>query len=198
MRVAALAAVALVSACSSGSKSATNKSSSATGGTTSASATTSGSAAATGAADLTIWTDALKAPVIKKFAADFGQANGIKVAVQSVATNLQSTYVTATNAGKGPDVVAGANDGIGNLVQNGTIEPLNLPAATVKSFQPIAIKNVTYNGQIYGVPYDVENLALFYNTKLVKTPPKTIEQLETMGKALGEGRQGQGDPRPAR
>ena len=181
--VAALAAVALVSACSSGSKTGSDKSPAAAGGTTSASATTSAPAAG-GKADLTIWTDALKAPVIKKFANDFGAANGIKVAVQAVATNLQTSYVTATNAGKGPDVVAGANDWIGNLVQNGTIEPLNLPAATAKTFQPIAIKNVTYNGQIYGVPYDVENLALFYNTKLVKTPPKTIEQLATMGKAL--------------
>ncbi|BEP13021.1 extracellular solute-binding protein [Acidothermaceae bacterium B102] len=133
---------------------------------------------------LTIWTDALKAPVIQKFATEFGAANGIKVAVQSVATNLQTAYVTATNAGKGPDVVAGANDWIGNLVQNGTIEPLNLPAATASSFLPIAIKNVTYNGQIYGVPYDVENLALFYNTDLVKTPPTTIEELQAQGSAL--------------
>jgi hypothetical protein len=32
-------------------------------------------------------------------------------------------YVTAAQAGKGPDLVMGAHDWIGNLVQNGTFAP---------------------------------------------------------------------------
>jgi arabinogalactan oligomer/maltooligosaccharide transport system substrate-binding protein len=35
-------------------------------------------------------------------------------------------FVTAAQAGKGPDLVMGAHDWIGNLVQNGTIDPLQL------------------------------------------------------------------------
>ena len=36
-------------------------------------------------------------------------------------------FVTAAQAGKGPDLVMGAHDWIGNLVQNGTIDPCSSP-----------------------------------------------------------------------
>jgi arabinogalactan oligomer/maltooligosaccharide transport system substrate-binding protein len=133
--------------------------------------------------DLVIWTDAQRAPVLQRFAQSFGAANGISVSVQAVSTDLQSAYVTATNAGKGPDIVVGATDWIGNLVQNGTITPLPLTQAQKSAFEPTALKAVTYNGQTYGVPYATENLALFTNTAEAPAGPSTFEAMVKDGQA---------------
>src|SRR5664279_701665 len=89
----------------------------------SASSSASG-APARGNADLVIWTDPLKITAVKKVADAFGKANGITVNVQAVSSDLQTAFVTANAAGHGPDVVVGAHDWIGNLVQNGAIDPL--------------------------------------------------------------------------
>ncbi|HTZ43711.1 MAG TPA: extracellular solute-binding protein, partial [Jatrophihabitans sp.] len=105
------------------------------------------------------------------------------MSVQPVSTDLQSAYVTATNAGKGPDIVVGATDWIGNLVQNGTVSPLPLTAAQKQAFEPTALKAVTYNGQTYGVPYATENLALFTNTAEAAKAPATFEAMVANGQA---------------
>ena len=56
--------------------------------------------------------------------------------------DLQTVYVTAAQAGKGPDLVMGAHDWIGNLVQNGTIDPLQLTDDTRAAFNELAIQAV--------------------------------------------------------
>ena len=43
---------------------------------------------------------------------------------------------------------------------------------------------MTFNGQIYGVPYALENIALYRNTDLAPTAPATMEDLVTTGEAL--------------
>lgn len=133
--------------------------------------------------DLVIWTDAQRAPVLQTFAKAFATENGISVSVQAVSTDLQSAYVTATSAGQGPDIVVGATDWIGNLVQNGAISPLPLTDAQKKAFEPTALNAVTYNGQTYGVPYATENLALFTNTAEAPAAPATFDAMVADGQA---------------
>ena len=43
---------------------------------------------------------------------------------------------------------------------------------------------LAFNGQLYGIPYSVENIALFRNTDLVPTAPATIEDMVAAGKQL--------------
>jgi arabinogalactan oligomer/maltooligosaccharide transport system substrate-binding protein len=143
------------------------------------------------AADLVVWADAQRAPVVQKLADQFGQENGIKVAVQPISTDLQAAYVTATEAGQGPDIVVGATDWIGNLVQNGTIATVPLSKQQIAQFEPLAAKAVTFDGAIYGVPYATENLALFRNTALVPAAPTSFEQLVSEGKALEKSHKAQ-------
>ncbi|HZE51166.1 MAG TPA: maltose ABC transporter substrate-binding protein [Jatrophihabitantaceae bacterium] len=185
---AAALAVALLAAACSSDKSSGGPSSGATStgaSSTSAAPSSSGSGVpARGSADLVIWADGQRAPVLQKLANTFGQDNGVKVSVQTISTDLQSVYVTATTAGKGPDIVVGATDWIGNLVQNGAIAPVPLSGQQLSAFQPIAAKAVTYNGSVYGVPYATENLALFRNTALAPNAPSTFEQLVSQGQAL--------------
>ena len=151
----------------------------------SASASASTSAAPTrGKADLVIWTDSQqKADAVKKIADQFGQQNGISVAVQVVSTDLQTAFVTADTAGNGPDVVMGAHDWLGNLVQNGAVSPLQLTASQVKGYAPIAVQAATYNNQLYGLPWDVETLGLYRNTAIAPKPVSSLDQAISEGQA---------------
>ncbi|MEV4118121.1 maltose ABC transporter substrate-binding protein [Micromonospora sp. NPDC049645] len=133
---------------------------------------------------LVIWADDKRTAALKPFAEKFGQENGVTVEVQAVSKDLQTNFVTASQQGSGPDVVVGAHDWIGNLVQNGAIDPVQLAAEQKSAFNPTAIKAVTFNGQLYGVPYAQENLALIRNTDLAPEAPKTIEDLVADGKRL--------------
>lgn len=143
-----------------------------------------GESSAPSGGKLVIWADDKRTEVLKPFAEKFGQDNGITVEVQAVSKDLQTNFVTASQQGSGPDVVVGAHDWIGNLVQNGAIDPVQLSPEQQKAFQETAIKAVTFNGQVYGVPYAMENLALIRNTALAPTAPKTIEELVATGKRL--------------
>jgi arabinogalactan oligomer / maltooligosaccharide transport system substrate-binding protein len=133
---------------------------------------------------LVIWADDKRTAALKPFAEKFGKDNGVTVEVQAVSKDLQTNFVGAHQADKAPDIVVGAHDWIGNLVQNGAIEPVQLSAAQKGAFSDLAVKGVTYNGQVYGVPYAIENLALIRNTELAPTAPATIEEAVAAGKKL--------------
>ena len=137
-----------------------------------------------GGVSLTIWADDKYSRAIKESATKWGQLNDVQVNVQAVSKDLQTVFVTAAQAGKGPDLVMGAHDWIGNLVQNGTIDPLQLTDDTRAAFDPLAIKGVTYNGQIYGIPYAIENVVLFRNTDLAPQAPRSMEELIAKGEEL--------------
>jgi len=166
-------------ACSGGSSDST--------GSDSASAAGSGDALVRDPdADLVIWADEKKANSLREAATKWGEAQGITVAVQVVANETQSTFVTANQAGNGPDVVLGAHDWIGNLVQNSSISPVQLTEAAKSNIAEVALNAVTYDGQTYAVPYAVETLALFVNKGLTSvTAPTTIEELVAAGQAAG-------------
>ncbi len=137
-------------------------------------------------ADLVIWADEKKSDSLKDAAQKWGDSQGITVAVQTVANELQSTFVTANQAGNGPDVVVGAHDWLGNLVQNGAISPVTIADDTKSKLTEVALNAMTYDGQYYGVPYSVETLGLFVNKKLTQdAEPATIEKLVEAGKAAG-------------
>ena len=135
-------------------------------------------------AALVIWADDKRAPAMKQAADRFKQETGVAVDVQVVSKDLQANFVTASQAGKGPDLVLGAHDWIGNLVQNGAIDPIQLVEQKRKAFDPLAIKGVTFNGQTYGIPFAVENVVLFRNTDLVPEAPGTLDELVAKGKEL--------------
>ena len=128
---------------------------------------------------LVIWADEEKAPALEPSAKAWGEENGIEVVVEVVpGDELQANFITANQAGNGPDVTMGAHDWIGNLVQNGAIAPVQLPSDVADTIAPVGIDAVTYDGQTYGVPYAVETLALFANNELTDVPePGSLEEL---------------------
>jgi arabinogalactan oligomer / maltooligosaccharide transport system substrate-binding protein len=133
-------------------------------------------------AELLIWADDIRAKALEPLAAQYAADNGVKVTVEAIAKDITTKFKTASQAGTGPDIVVWANDVIGDFVANGAIDPVQL--ADTSGFDPAAIKAMTYQGQLFGIPYSVENIALFINPDLVKACPTTIEDVVKQGQAL--------------
>ncbi len=137
-----------------------------------------------GDADLVIWADDTRTPVLKPFAERFAAEEGIKVSVQQLKFDeIRDQLKVAGPAGQGPDIIIGAHDWLGDLVVSGLVAPLDL-GAKAKQFQSVAIKGFTYGGKVYGVPYAVENIGLLRNTELVPKAPKTWAEVERTALAL--------------
>jgi arabinogalactan oligomer/maltooligosaccharide transport system substrate-binding protein len=160
------------------------------GGASSPSGSAAASAAASeagiparGDADLVIWTDELKVGAVRRVVDTFAKDNGITVAVQVISKDLQAAFITANAAGNGPDVFTGAHDWIGNLVQNGAIEPLLLPPSLLQNYAPVAVKATTYQGKLYALPYGVEALTLYRNTAVAPDAPATLDEAFSTGRA---------------
>jgi arabinogalactan oligomer / maltooligosaccharide transport system substrate-binding protein len=142
-------------------------------------------------ADLVIWADDTKIPALKPLADRFAAANGIKVALQQLKFgDIKDNFKVAGPAGYGPDIIIAPHDWLGDLGAAGLVEPLNL-GAKAKNFAPVAIKAMTYNGKLYGMPYAIENIGLIRNTTLVPKAPKTFAELEKI--ALGLKKAGKVD-----
>jgi maltose-binding protein MalE len=162
-------------------------------GTTGASATTAGGATtspastvptAPGDADLVIWTDETRAKVIEPIANSCAAMQGAKVAVQQIAYgDLDDAVLQTAPRGTGPDLFTYAHDSLGNFVESGVVAPFDL-SQIKDQYQDIAVDAFTYKGQTYGLPYAVENIALFRNTDLVPTAPATFEDLEALALQL--------------
>ncbi len=134
-------------------------------------------------ADLVIWSDADRAVALQKYGEQFGKENGVTVKVQ-ITTDTRQQFKDATKVGKGPDVIVGAHDWLGELVQNSTVAPINLSAETAAKFIPSAMAATTFNGQRYGVPYAVENIGLIRNLDLAPDAPATMDALVAKGEEL--------------
>jgi maltose-binding protein MalE len=133
---------------------------------------------------LTIWINTERAPIIEAAGKAFSAKYNIPVRIQTMGFgDVHTNFNIATPAGNGPDIIVGAHDWIGELYNNGLLAPIDL-GDKAKSFDPVSIKAFTYNGQLVGVPYQVEAATVFYNKALVPTPPATWDEFKTIAKKL--------------
>jgi maltose-binding protein MalE len=133
---------------------------------------------------LLIWADETRAAVIEELGADFEEEYGVDLVVQQVGFgDIRDQLRIAGPAGEGPDIIIGAHDWLGELVTNGLLAPVDL-AGMEADFAPAAIAAFTWDGQLYGVPYAIENIGFFYNTELVETPPATWDEVRTMSQEI--------------
>ncbi len=81
-------------------------------------------------------------------------------------------------AGIAPDVTIAPYDRIGNLGIQGHLTPVTLPDDG--RYDETDQQQVTANDEIFGMPYVVEALVLYYNKELIDTAPTTFEELEAL------------------
>ncbi len=135
---------------------------------------------------LTIWVDGGRVQAITDLGKQFTEAYNVPVEVQELGFgDVRDQLKIAGPAGEGPDIIIGAHDWLGELVTNGLLEPLDL-GDKAESFDPVSLQAFTYNGQLYGLPYAVEAIALVYNKDLVPEPPETWEEMKEIARNLQE------------
>ncbi|SIM79925.1 extracellular solute-binding protein [Cuniculiplasma divulgatum] len=90
-----------------------------------------------------------------------------------------TTYTSAAHAGKAPDIYRDSSDNAGVLYAEGTVLALNkyLNSTYIKSFSPGTITAWSANNSLYGIPVNTNGVGLYYNSKFVKTAPKTVYQM---------------------
>lgn len=138
---------------------------------------------------LTVWSwwGTPELTVVQNLANEWAKAHGDTVTVVNESTNSNGFqfYATAARAGKGPDVgFAMPHDNLGTFQQEGLLAPVNLDA---KLYNPTTAEAVKLQGQYYAYPISVQNIALFYNKNMIKTPPKTWLQFVQDANKYGFG-----------
>jgi maltose/maltodextrin transport system substrate-binding protein/arabinogalactan oligomer/maltooligosaccharide transport system substrate-binding protein len=135
---------------------------------------------------LLIWACPLRSSVMKELGNEFTTKYKVPVEVQEINfEDIRDQLGVAGPTGKGPDILIGPHDWLGQLIVNGLIEPLDL-GKKEKDFSPVAISAFTWGKELYGVPYAIECIGLAYNKKLVPKAPKTWDQLISTGKKISD------------
>ncbi|TFD25370.1 MULTISPECIES: sugar ABC transporter substrate-binding protein [Cryobacterium] len=134
---------------------------------------------------LTVWVDAERVEALKPAAAAYTEKTGVEVdLVSKDNATLKDDFIQQVPTGKGPDITMGAHDWLGELVTNGVVSPIEL-GDKADDFLPVAITASTYDGQVYELPYAVENLALLRNADLVPEAASSYEDMIAKGTAAG-------------
>ncbi len=86
---------------------------------------------------------------------------------------------SAIPRGNGPDLFIYPQDRIGDWADAGVIEPLEfwVDDARADRFGDDALGAMTYHDSLWGLPFAIKTLALYYRTDLVAQPPKTTDEL---------------------
>jgi len=141
---------------------------------------------AEGAAHLTIWADDTRYAPVRAAADSYIAANpGVTIdVVEKNFEDIRPDFNAQVPTGAGPDITVCAHDWLGELVANGVVAPITLGAAQA-AFEPVAIGAFTWDGQVYAVPYAIENIGLLRNTDLAPNAPATWDEMLAMSEAAG-------------
>ena len=135
---------------------------------------------------IVVWADESRGPNLAKVIAakgDWVSGYTVKVVTFSSFDALKDAFDKATDA-SGPDIVVGGNDWVPTGAKSGKLAPIALTAAVKARFNPTQFLDLTYKGKLYGVPVDINNVAMIYNPKLVSSAPKTFGEMVTNYKSL--------------
>ena len=135
--------------------------------------------------EIVVWADGDRGPNLEKVLKEKGDwVSGYTITVKSFSNfdALKDAFDKATDA-SGPDIVMGANDWVPTGAKSGKLAPITLTASQKARFTAGQLFDLTYKGKLYGVPVDVNNVAMIYNTDLVKTAPKTFGEMVALYKA---------------
>ena len=139
--------------------------------------------------ELVVWTDEEREQAIADAAAAFEEETGATVTlVQKNFEDLRNDFIAQVPTGEGPDITVGAHDWLGALVTAGVVNTVDL-GDQASEFEQVALDAMTYDGQLYALPYSLETVALIQNTDLVgEEAPATWDEMIQQGLAAGTER----------
>ena len=140
-------------------------------------------------AELVVWTDAEREEAITAAAEKFEEETGATVTlVQKNFEDLRNDFIAQVPTGEGPDITVGAHDWLGALVAAGVVSTIDL-GDKASDFEQVALDAMTYDGQLYALPYSLETIALIQNVDLVgDEAPATWDDLVAKAQAAGTER----------
>ncbi|WP_159501415.1 maltose ABC transporter substrate-binding protein [Microbacterium sp. 18062] len=150
---------------------------------------TSSEETAGGSAELVIWTDAEREQAISDAAAAFEEETGASITlVQKNFEDLRNDFIAQVPTGEGPDITVGSHDWLGALVAAGVVDTIDL-GDKASEFESVALEAMTYDGQLYALPYSLETVALVQNVDLVGAEaPATWDDMIQRGLSAGTER----------
>ncbi|CDH19579.1 maltose transport protein, chemotaxis (ABC superfamily, peri_bind) [Xenorhabdus bovienii str. kraussei Quebec] len=113
----------------------------------------------------------------------FAKETGIPVAVEHP-DKFEEKYSQIAANGDGPDIIFWAHDRFGGYAQSGLLAEVTPDQSFMDKLFPFTWDAVRYDGKLIGYPIAVEALSLIYNKDLVKSPPKTWEEIPALDNEL--------------
>ena len=141
----------------------------------------SGAASSAGAekSELVVYVDESYVPVLEKVKGDFESANNATVTINTGDMLKGLDNLSLDNqSNAAPDVMLAPYDRTGGLGKEGQLREVKL--ANDSEFDNATKQLVTSEGNIYGVPFVIESIVLYYNKDLITEAPKTFEDLEKL------------------
>ncbi|MFD1505285.1 extracellular solute-binding protein [Georgenia yuyongxinii] len=134
---------------------------------------------------LTIWADETRIDLVKEIGSQFTEQTDIGIdVVQKASADIGDDFINTVPTGEGPDIIVVAHDGLGGWVTNGVVGTVEL-GEKADQFSQSALNGVTYDGQVYGVPYAIENIALVRNNAMLTETPDTWDAMVAAAQETG-------------
>ena len=132
---------------------------------------------------LTVWTEDYYVAIIEPLAQVWAEEKGIEIEfVTKDFFEMTDQFVAAVPAGEGPDIfIAGLSTT--RLVGDGVVAPVEL-GDKADLFANNALTAGQVDGVQYGVPFSIENVALYRNTDLAPEPASDFDDAIATGQAL--------------
>jgi maltose-binding protein MalE len=134
---------------------------------------------------IVVWADETRGPNLQKVMdakSDWVPGYTIKIVTYSSFDALKAAFDKASGT-TGPDIVVAANDWVPTAAKSGKLSPVTLTGSQKARFNPTQFFDLSYKRKLYGVPVDINNVAMIFNTNLVKSAPKTFGDMVDFYKA---------------
>ncbi|WP_287927970.1 maltose ABC transporter substrate-binding protein [Thermus sp.] len=142
---------------------------------------------------ITVWTHfgGPELEWLKAQAQAYEKTSGTKVEVVEVPFgDIKQKFILGAPQGQAADLVVSIpHDWLGEMAQAGVLEPMGkyVTPNYLSDLQSVAVEAFTFGGRLMGLPAFAESVALIYNKKYVKDPPKTWEEFLALAQKLTTG-----------
>jgi arabinogalactan oligomer/maltooligosaccharide transport system substrate-binding protein len=132
----------------------------------------------TSGVNLTIWIDGELSSTVQTIAEQLQQNTGHTLSfVEKDFSTIEAEISAAGD--NAPDLFIGSSEWTDRLASTGFIAALG--GSVVSGFDEAVTKGTSFQGELYGIPYSIENVALVCNGSRVKSQPGSANELVEAG-----------------